>query len=204
MLLQSILVTAHLLTAIARYPACDPAWLPISRPAVGAFFVATSSRPTPDGVRARILDGRGTAPKAGPVMLVGWFFGPDCSPIPRDKAHPWTPPAEAAFYTAQLRPRRDWIAGMPTLDVRFSIVQPLLQTNDERLRQVYPTTSLLTPAEFLDFYASLPTNDELSQQPTAATARVKAWASAHPALAQREPARSIMANLERATGRPGR
>src|SRR6185436_11553833 len=93
-------------------------------------------------------------------------------------------------------------AHLLTAIARYPIMHPLLRTNDERLRQVYPTTSLLTPAEFLDFYASLPTPDELSQQPTAATTRVKAWASAHPALAQREPARSIMANLERATGRP--
>ena len=50
--------------------------------------------------------------------------------------------------------------------------------------------------QFLAFYATLPTHEELAQRSAQALARVDVWAADQAALADRAPARSIVANLK--------
>ena len=181
-------------------PCAIPSGFPFSRPADGAFFVATTAGPTSGGVRANVLAGQHSAGALplGAVILVPWAHGPDCSPIRWDESRPWKPPADTAFYTGRLRPKSDWISGVPTFDILMAWREPMLQTNDSRLYRASPSELVLTPAEFLGFYATLPTDRELAQRSQQALARVDAWAADHPTLANRDPARSIRANLKRA------
>ena len=185
---------------------CDPMWLPVSRPADVAFFVAAASGPGEGGVRAELTAGRhnGAALAPGPIVLVPWAYGPDCAPLPWTEARPWTPPTTAAFYTARLRPPVQWIGGVRTFDVHMAWREPMHQENDPRWRDVAPSATLLTPVELVDFHAAIPTDDELQRKSTVVLRRVDAWAVAHPTLAAREPARTMIANLNRAMGRAGR
>jgi hypothetical protein len=195
--------------------ACDPVSLPISRPADAAFFVATTtavavSTPTgPTAVRARLTSGRigGEALTPGPVMLVPWTYGSDCSPLawtPNRSTGVWSPPTTLAFYTGWPRARREWIDGLPTIDVRMADLQPMWAGAGE-IRRRFPfwTEPLLTPDEFLELYAALPTDDELAQRSPQALQRVREWEAAHPEAATKEPARSMLGNLRRAWASDG-
>lgn len=186
--------------------ACDPVSLPISRPADAAFFVATPAGPagTTVAVRAQVIHGqvRNDPLTPGPVVLVPWTYGSDCSPLawmPTRSTGAWSPPASLAFYTGWPRPRPEWIDGLPTIDVRMADLQPMWAGPDE-IRRRFPFWSepLLTPDEFLELYAALPTDRALEQRDPRALANVTAWESTHREAAAREPARSILGNLRRA------
>jgi hypothetical protein len=185
--------------------ACDPVWLPSSRPAGKAFFIASArtTRLPSGGVPADVIAGRVDSTRLAPgtVNLVPWEFGPDCSPVAWPKRRAWNAPTTRAFYTGQLRPRESWIDALPTFDIHMAWREPLWR-RDPELRKRFPnaTDSLLTPEEFFELYAALPTDDELKSKNREALQRVDAWVESHRGVSPREPARTILANLRRAYG----
>ena len=200
------LVSGMFLT-ITPHPvgACDPAWLPIARPPGIAFIVATRAVPLSGGYRADLQIGGGVAATLapGPILLVPWRYGPDCRRIPWGAGQAWRPPTTAAFYTGRLRPRDRWQAGLPTFDVEMAWREPVWQGQDPRWPHTRPGEQLLTPEEFFRVYEALPTEADLKADPVSVRRRLSAWAVLHPALAQREPARTMLANVRRATGKAG-
>ena len=182
--------------------ACDPVWLPIARPQGIAFFVATATGAVPGDQRAELQLAGGSAAslRRGPVILVPWEYGPDCRPIPWNAGRTWRLPTTEAFYTGQLRPRDQWVGGVPTIDVHMAWREPLWQREDARWSRPGAREALLTPAEFFTVYENLPTEDALAGDRGAILAQLSAWAAKHPSLAQREPARTILANVRRALG----
>lgn len=198
MRLPLIAVTA-VLAAGGPSPTCDPAWLPIVRVPDVAFFVAVVVEPTSEGFKAELqsVGARAVTLPPGPVLLVPWNYGPDCRPLPWPAGSQWTPPREAAFYTARLRPESQWIDRTPTFDVEMAWREPLWRAADPRWP--HPTTgTLLSPGEFLELYGALPTPGELDQEPVKVLARIAQWATAHPQLSQREPGLTILGNIRRA------
>ena len=195
---------AACLVVLAGRPlaACDPAWLPIARPPGIAYFIASHPIPTAVGVRVDLARGWAgtTALEPGPVMLIPWAYGPDCTPLPWSESASWQPPGEVAFYTAWLRPRDRWINRLPTFDVRMALREPLWRARDPRWTRPDSATVLLDAAGFLELFAALPTEAELRDQPGRAAEHTTRWAAAHPSVAEREPARTIVANLRRAAG----
>jgi hypothetical protein len=173
----------------------------MSRAPGSVLLLATANRvPARSiGVRVEVLAGRapGTATVTGPAILIPWAFGPDCRPIPWGSAHPWSPPDEPAVYSARPRPRDEWVDGLPTFDIYMAVREPLWRSRDNRGYMPATGESLLTPAEFLEFYAILPTDQELAERQPVALARLDAWESAHPLLAAREPARSLLGHVRR-------
>lgn len=196
----TLLVSAALALCAPPAAACDPPWLPISRPAGGAFFVAVAAGAAADGVHAQLVAGGGVpeAREPGSVHLVPWAYAPDCQPLAWDPQAVWPVPTEPAFYTGRLRPREGWLDGRPTFDVHMAWREPLWRAGDPRWTHAAPGEVLLTPREFLELYAALPTHDELRADPRAAAHRTRLWAATHRALAEREPARTILGNLSRA------
>lgn len=179
---------------------CDPAWLPISRPPEAAYFLATPTGGRPTAVVVQVHAGKlasGTPLTSGPAVLVPWAYGPDCSAVSWNSTTGWVLPVGRAVFTGVPRPRSQWTDRRPTFDIAMAWAQPLWQANDPR----WPAGSreaLLTPEEFLELYEQLPTHDELRADPSRAAARTAAWAAAHPNVASREPAKTILANLGRA------
>ena len=180
--------------------ACDPVWLPIARPQGIAFFVATASGTVPGGQRAelRLAGGSAASLQRGPVILVPWHYGADCRPIPWNADEAWRLPRTEAFYTGQLRPRDQWVGGVPTIDIHMAWREPLWQRADARWTRHEAREALLTPAEFFTVYEGLPTEDAFTGDRETILAQVSAWVAKHPSLAQREPARTILGNLRRA------
>ena len=200
--LRALVIAGMLGLAAQSAWACDPVWLPIARPHGIAFLVATASGATAGGQRAELQLAGGSAAslRRGPVILVPWEYGPDCRPIPWNPDRTWQLPRTEAFYNGQLRPRDQWLGGVPTLDVHMAWREPLWQREDARWTRPGAREALLTPAEFFTVYESLPTEDTLTRDRGAILAQLSAWAAKHPSLAQREPARTILANIRRALG----
>lgn len=195
-----MLLTAALALGARAAAACDPPWLPVSRPDGGSYFVAAVQGVSGGAARAQLVAGGG-APEArepGSVRLVPFAFGPDCGPLAWDPAAPWPLPAEPAFYTGRLRPREAWLGGQPTFDVHMAWREPLWRTDDPRWQRADTGEVLLSPREFMEIYAALPTDSELRTDPRGAAQRTRVWAATRRALAEREPARTILANLARA------
>ncbi len=115
----------------------------------------------------QLAGGSAAALPRGPIILVPWDYREDCRPVPWNPDRTWQPPQTAAFYTGQLRPRDQWLGGVPT-------------------------------KEFFTLYEGLPTEDVLKGDRRTILAQLSAWAAKHPGLTQREPARTILANLRRA------
>lgn len=100
---------------------------------------------------------------------------------------------------ARLRPRDRWAAGIPTFDVSDAWREPysiermrLLTTNMPEARD-----SLMTPSEYGSLYAALPEIGEWQRDPRSAIRPLLAWRERHPALAQKYPARWVVASTER-------
>lgn len=215
------------LSGAPRPAMCDPMWLPISRDANTAALVvhplsdstADVRRPrfNPSGpvaaFEASLRDERGPQrPRYGQValmvdpgstlgvargvrvVLVPWQFGPDCAPTPWIESALWAPVDTVAFVSAWLRPRAGWINEAPTFDVEVRGWQPMWRMGDTRWTP--PGEGLLTPTEFLAIFEGLPTNSELHAAPLLRT-RLAALRRRHPTLVEREPARTMLANLER-------
>jgi hypothetical protein len=195
-------ITALSIWTGAEALACDPAWLPVSRIRGETFFVATTSG-SGSPVPATILMAEGMdGVPSGAALLVPWSYAPDCSPSPWSGSA-WDPPDSAAFYTGALRPRSDWIADTPTVDVAMAEVQPIWQTADPRWLSVRPGDRLLTPKEFFTVFAVLPFREEMLEQPDSVAATVTRWIKENPELAARPPASAMLSNLLRHVGRRG-
>ena len=77
------------------------------------------------------------------------------------------------------------------------------QSQDPRWPLGSEREELLTPMEFFELYAGLPTEAELKAGPSSVLTRLATWEATHGAVARRQPARTMLANLRRALSRSG-
>ena len=200
---------------------CTPVGLPIGRSSDDVFFIGTalpdtvlagagheewSTGPGHSGFgRPRKIYGqlvqieqlRGLSatrlpPATKRVVLVPWDYGPDCSTVVWGQSARWVAPENRVVFKATLRPRDEWANGLPTLDVstpEFSLY-PFDTTRLYMLRD--PAMNELSLEEVLDFYERLPLDRDLFDSPYSAMQPLEAWARSNPALASRQPARTIL------------
>lgn len=126
--------------------------------------------------------------EGGEAVLVP--YGSECRDVWRWSRARWAEPGRRVFADASLRPREQWVDGVPTFDV-------------EMVHDVYPegytrmtdddSLALMTPEEAFDFTRLLPTFDEAQAAPAPAYRRLLAWARGNPALAARFPATRALA-----------
>lgn len=135
--------------------------------------------------------------RGAPVVLVPWDFVEDCDPAPWTRGALWTKPGTEGFVVAWLRPESAWIDGLPTFDVEVRGWEPIWQRADPRWRDRGTGDGpLLNPREFQLIYQGLPTHPEVGV-PATVKQRVAAIRHRYPELANREPARTMLANLDR-------
>lgn len=122
------------------------------------------------------------------VLLVPWAYGADCTTYPWDHLQRWVEPGARGLFLGGLRERARWAGGVPTIDVHAPYQLPYTG----RPRSARDTTTALTPAELLSLYDALPGP---GADPEARRVAARAWARAHPELARRRPAATILARL---------
>jgi hypothetical protein len=186
--------------------ACDPAWLPVSAPQQLGYFVATIVRHSlASAVGAKTEQAGGSAARyaRSDVVLVPWAYGSGCEAVPLGQAE-WRAVGTRGFFTGQLRSRSSWQSDEPTFDVYMAWREPLWQDDDPRWNRQRGKTPLMTAEEFFLFYAALPTPETLDRTPDRALSQLKAWARRHRALALREPAQTILGNVQRMADSPSR
>jgi hypothetical protein len=140
------------------------------------------------------------------AVMVPWAFGEDCRPIAWSETLAWMRTGTEGMVTAWPRPRDRWLDGLPTFDVEMAWREPVWRRDDSRWNRE-PRGGLLSPEEFMQLYEVLPHWEQLQRTPAQAAARARGWERRHPDLAGREPARTILDNLYRASAeisRPGK
>jgi hypothetical protein len=206
--------------------ACDPMWLPVGRTDGTSMFVALAlaetvldtlvaavgSRVHPlfarrlgaytgrsrGGQRVRLVEWPDrVTPQTGEAILVPWAYREDCSPIEWTGRLDWIPAGTRGVVTGWLRPREHWLEGLPTFDVEMAWREPQWTADERRWAGGSGEGALMTPEEFLQLYAAMPTFGQLDRAPDDAAALARAWAGAHPSLAARAPAPTLLGHVYR-------
>jgi hypothetical protein len=154
------------------------------------------------GQRTKILRAVGLRDSALAVpstaALVEWGNNSMCQPVPplRDERAISVPAGTVALLVAT--PHADTIAPPGVVVVhlyvgsRFYSPQFERQARPRSWRSLWLLPGVLTIEEYESLLRSLPNEAEWENAPARALATVRAWASANPALARREPARTIL------------
>ena len=50
------------------------------------------------------------------VLIVPWDYGADCQPTPYARSVRWVSEGTRGMFSATLRPKAEWVGGVPTLD----------------------------------------------------------------------------------------
>jgi hypothetical protein len=211
----------------APLAACDPAWLPSARPDGITAFVALALAETVldtfapplaarthtlfaqrldafaghsrGGQRVRLLrSSDASVARAGEAVLVPWAYRPDCRPVAWTDRLDWIPAGTRGVVTAWLRPREQWLANLPTYDVEMAWREPIWVEGEPRWTMTGSGEALMSPEEFFELYSALPTVAEMDRSPRDAADKLRRWEQAHPALAARVPATTILNNARRA------
>jgi hypothetical protein len=223
-------VAAICLTALtvgaAPLSACDPAWLPMSRPDGISVFVAlaladtvldaamaagkvrlhagfgerldTVIGDTRGGQRVRLFRSSHAGRLGGrEAVLVPWAYGPDCRPIAWRERLRWMAEGTRGAFRGWLRPEAGWIGGLPTFDVEMATLEPVWAEGEPRWPDAVSGARRMTPEEFTELYSALPTSELLKREPQEAASRLRRWERQHPDLAKLSPAATITGSVYR-------
>jgi hypothetical protein len=145
-------------------------------------------------VRVERLGGADAAslpPGTDRLVLVPWGYGPDCRTTRWSASAHWVQPGERGLFWAGLRPREQWVDGLPTLDVG----QPYQLPYPQRAYEDDPD-SLMTVEQAFELIDLLPLWDEFEADPEEARQPLLRWARANPDLARRFPASVVVNQAE--------
>lgn len=127
------------------------------------------------------------------AILVPWAYAPDCRPLVWGGSARWIEPGLRGVVEGSLRTRDEWAGEVPTFDVHHPYPWPYPHSGHWSRRSQGP---LLTADAFLAFVERLPTYGRADDPE--AYGDLLAWARAHPELADREPAGSVIRRLRSA------
>lgn len=131
------------------------------------------------------------------VWIVPWDYGANCKPVRWSAPGPWTPIDSVGVFTVRLRPQDSWLRGRPTFDASRADIEPY--PHGRFFREGYRSTDViargggLSATEFFEFYLMLPTESPYRRYSPDAHARLRAWASANPHLADKFPVNHVLA-----------
>jgi hypothetical protein len=122
------------------------------------------------------------------AVVVPWSYDAGCRRTLWTGSARWTEPGERGLYWASLRPRDQWVDGLPTFDEGDPFQSPYPGRSHEGRR----TDSLLTIEQLFGLVELLPTSEDDEADPEAAARPLKEWARANPDLARLHPASDIL------------
>lgn len=138
---------------------------------------------------------------AGRAVVVPWTAEPNCRLRGWvASSYRWVTSPAPAFLSAGLRPRSAWHGDLPTFDVSLAYLEPY--PHDPWLRGRYfsrpprDRSQLLGADEYFELYEALPTHEEWGQAPERSVEQISQWLGAHPELAEKYPANSLLAEAE--------
>lgn len=227
LVLGLVCLAAALTVGAAPLAACDPMWLPVARPAGISVLVAVALARTVLDTMAtsiaarvhpafgRLLDTAGGRTAGGQrvrlerwtedatgqwreAVLVPWAYREDCRPIEWTGRLDWIPAGTRGAVTGWLRPREHWLDGLPTFDVEMAWREPMWGEHEPRWFDAAGGPRRMTPEEFLELHAALPTIERFERSPLEVSAQFRRWEREHPALAALAPAATMLTNIHRA------
>ena len=154
-------------------------------------------------VRVERLGGSEAAslpPGTDRVVLVAWDYGADCRTMLRTGTARWVEPGTRGLFWAGLRPREQWVDGLPTLDVGDPYHLPY--TPERGLREAEngdadaDAHAVMSVDQAFDFLGVLPLWEEYEANVEATALSLLAWARQHPDLARRFPASMAVRDAE--------
>jgi hypothetical protein len=139
----------------------------------------------------------GTEPRRG--VVVAWDLGSACERLAPHRALGFRP-ADRVFLEVGPRPERAWVRAMPTFDVHVPLHRYVPAEYGHRPGEAWWRGLLrrrpISVDEYLRMYEALPMRRQWEADPESASRRVYRWARANPGIARREPARSIIREME--------
>jgi hypothetical protein len=135
---------------------------------------------------ARLPDG------AGRVVLVPWGCGDDFVARPWTESARWVQPGLRGVFWGVLRPRDQWVDGLPTLDLAEPLEQPYRIDPEEWAGEPDPPIDADQAFALLQV---LPSRAAFLADPEAAIQPLLAWVRREPALAAREQAADALGDL---------
>lgn len=139
------------------------------------------------------------------AVLVPWDHDTGCEPIPWTLDPMWIKPSTVGFVAARLRPRDRWAGGYPTFDVRDAWREPYTEERARLLAGIAVSEQpVMTPGEYGSFYAAFPELEAWQRNAKSAVRPLRDWQRAHPALAAKDPARTLLATMMRAADESAR
>lgn len=137
----------------------------------------------------------------GRAVLVPWSVAPNCRTQGWGRSsYRWITSPVPAFVSAQVRPRSAWADGIPTFDVHVAYVEPYPHEpwlHARHFREPPEDLSqLLTAGEYFQLYGALPTFAAWEQSPDRSVQQLKKWLQAHPRLARKYPANTLLEEAE--------
>lgn len=128
------------------------------------------------------------------VVLVAWGYSADCKPVLNKGSAIWVLPGTRGVYSAVVRPREQWIGGVPVLDVfATAMKQPYVQgVQPYMTSRRLDAEKMMTADDVLSLLDLLPTREVLLRDPTSATGSLLSWARATPGQARLYPAVELL------------
>ncbi|HYR11162.1 MAG TPA: hypothetical protein VEQ60_25500 [Longimicrobium sp.] len=126
------------------------------------------------------------------AVLVPWGCGDDFITRPWTETARWVESGVRGLFWANLRPREQWVDGLPTLDVAEPLEQPYTVDPEEWAGD---PEAPLTVDEAFALMEVMPRRDAFLADPEAAVQPMLAWARAHPGPARRDPGSYVIGYL---------
>ena len=135
------------------------------------------------------------------ILIVPWDYDPGCEPTYWTGSARWVAPDLTGFYTVTPRSSDQWVEGLPTFDAFAADLEPYPHgaffRAGYRGTDALRTSASLSPREFFDMYAVLPTWEESKSRDSTAFERVSQWARNNSNLAVKYPASRILEYVDR-------
>jgi hypothetical protein len=127
------------------------------------------------------------------VLIVPWDYGADCRPTPYARSARWVSEGVHGMFSATLRPKAEWVGGVPTLDVFTPELEPYpVGPNQQAARRREGADSALTLDDMLVLMDKLPDAEAMRRDPERASMPLYAWVRADTLRTRLYPVRQIL------------
>lgn len=128
------------------------------------------------------------------VVVVPWDYDPACAPLPWRQGALWVRDTSVGFYRVRTRPESLWVGGRPVADAFHAAYEPYPHGRHQEAgsRVAGGRRPWLTPDEYFDLVAVLPTGSRLARDRIGAARALDDWEHRHPELVGRYPATEML------------
>lgn len=142
-------------------------------------------------------------PAASAVVLVPWDYDASCQPVPWSRSALWMRSTDTLLVSVTRRDRWHWAGVIPTYDVT-ALPQSIYsgrwsEAIGWRAGPIDSTTPVNSPRELLEVLRRLPSSSDVLRGDEVALDGLHEWALAHPIIAGRRPASTMVTAVRQRT-----